>query len=135
MAADPAPPLEGARVGLGRRLGAIAIDWLLALLVARLVLPGTTYGSGDYALATLAIFAVEIVLLTWLTASSFGQRILGIAVVTQQDRRLSLWRTLIRTLLICLVVPAIVYDSQGRGLQDLAVGSRVVFRRSVGLSR
>jgi uncharacterized RDD family membrane protein YckC len=134
MSGDPVArtPASGAttRVGLGRRLAAITLDWIVALLLARLFLPGVTYGSGDFALATMLIFAFEIIALTWLTGSSFGQRILGIAVVAQSGQRLSLWRTIVRTLLICVVIPALVYDSQGRGLQDLAVGSRVVYRKA-----
>ena len=119
---------------MGRRAAGIALDWVVALLLARLV-PGAVYGSGDYALTTLAIFAVEIIVLTWLTGSSFGQRIVGIAVVSAAGGRLSLWRIAVRTALICIVIPALVYDSQRRGLQDLAVGSRVVMRTSVGMSR
>ena len=130
----PATPGPGVPASLGRRAGAIALDWLLALLLARLV-PGAEYGSGDYALATLAIFAFEIIILTWLTGSSFGQRILGIAVVSETGGSLALWRIIVRTALICIVIPALVYDSQRRGLQDLAVGSRVVMRASIGLSR
>jgi len=126
------PP--GQPAGLGRRAAAIALDWLVALLLARLI-PGAEYGSGDYALATLAIFAFEIIVLTWLTGSSFGQRILGIAVVSENGGRLSLWRIIVRTALICIVIPALVYDSQRRGLQDLAVGSRVVMRTSIGMTR
>ena len=133
--ATPAPAdLPGQPSGLGRRAVAIALDWLLALLLARLI-PGAEYGTGDYALATLVIFAVEIIVLTWLTGSSFGQRVMGIAVISQAGGRLSLWRIAVRTLLICLVIPALVYDSQRRGLQDLAVGSRVVLRTSIGMSR
>ena len=56
-------------------------------------------------------------------------------MVTDGGQRLGLWRTIVRTVLICLVIPALVYDSQGRGIQDLAVGSRVVLRRSVGMNR
>ena len=129
-----ATPGPGVAAGLGRRAAAIAIDWLVALLLARLI-PGAEYGTGDYALATLAIFAAEIVIFTWLTGSSFGQRILGIAVVSESGGRLALWRIIVRTALICIVIPALVYDSQRRGLQDLAVGSRVVMRTSVGMSR
>ena len=130
--ADSSGP--GVPAGLGRRAGAIAIDWLVALLLARLI-PGAEYGSGDYALATLVIFAAEIILFTWLTGSSFGQRILGIVVVSESGGRLALWRIIVRTGLICIVIPALVYDSQRRGLQDLAVGSRVVMRSSIGVSR
>lgn len=119
-----------------RRLGAIAVDWFAAIIVARLILPGAEYGSAESALATLAIFAVEVIAFTWLTGSSFGQRLTGLVVVSLTARRLSLWRVVIRTLLICLVIPALVYDSKGRGLQDLAVGSVVLLRRSVpGLAR
>ena len=130
---DPLGP-PGRSAGLGRRAAAIALDWLVALLLARLV-PGAEYGSGDYALATLAIFAFEIIVLTWLTGSSFGQRILGIAVVSETGGRLPLSRIIVRTALICIVIPALVYDSQRRGLQDLAVGSRVVMRTSIGMTR
>ena len=131
--ADPSGP-PGRSAGLGRRAGAIALDWLVALLLARLI-PGAEYGSADYAFATLAIFAFEIIVLTWLTGSSFGQRILGIAVVSETGGRLPLWRIIVRTALICIVIPALVYDSQRRGLQDLAVGSRVVMRTSIGMTR
>ena len=132
--ATPDPGAPGQPAGLGRRALAIALDWLIALLLARLI-PGAEYGTGDYALATLVIFAVEIIVLTWLTGSSFGQRIMGIAVVSQAGGRLPLWRIAVRTVLISLVIPALVYDSQKRGLQDLAVGSRVVMRTSIGMSR
>jgi uncharacterized RDD family membrane protein YckC len=128
------PGGPGVTASLGRRVLAIVLDWGAALVLARLI-PGTTYGSGDYALATLAIFALEIILLTWLTGSSFGQRIVGIAVVSENGGRLPLWRIIVRTALICIVIPALVYDSQRRGLQDLAVGSRVVMRTSIGMSR
>lgn len=133
----PDSPLAGAQPsGLGRRAGAIAIDWLAALILARLVLPGVTFGSGTFALVTLGIFFVEIVILTWLTASSFGQRLVAIAVVGIDGHRLGLWRVIIRTLMICLVIPALVYDSRGRGLQDIVARSVVVMRSTVpGLGR
>ena len=133
----PDSPLAGAQPsGLLRRLGGIAIDWVAALVLARLFLPGVEYGSGTYALATLGIFYVEIVLLTWLTASSFGQRLVGIAVVGADGQRVGLIRLMVRTLMICLVIPALVYDSQGRGLQDILTRSVVVMRRTVpGLTR
>ena len=133
----PGSPLAGALpAGLWRRAGAIAIDWAVALILARLVLPGAPYGSGASALATLGLFFLEVVLLTWLTTSSFGQRIVGISVVNVDGQRLGLWRIIVRTLMICLVIPALVYNSDGRGLQDIAVGSVVLMRRTIpGLGR
>lgn len=132
----PAPLAGAVPASLLRRLGAIAIDWLASIIVARLILPGAPYGSGESALATLAVFAVEVIVFTWLTGSSFGQRVLGIVVVSINGGRLSAWRVIVRTLMICIVIPALVYDSKGRGLQDLAVGSIVLLRRTVpGLAR
>ncbi len=45
--------------------------------------------------------------------------------------RLGLGRVALRTVLICLVIPAVVIDSYGRGLHDRAVGSVVVRAGSV----
>ena len=133
----PDSPLAGALPsGLWRRAGGIAIDWAVAILLVRLVLPGVPYGSGASALATMGAFFVEVTLLTWLTTSSFGQRLVGICVVGVDGQRLGLWRVVIRTLLICLVIPALVYNSQGRGLQDIVAGSVVLMRKTIpGLGR
>ena len=128
----PESPLAGALpASLWRRAGAIAIDWAAALILTRLILPGVPYGSGASALATLGVFFVEVVILTWLTTSSFGQRLVGISVVGVDGQRLGLWRVVIRTLLICLVIPALVYNAQGRGLQDIVAGSVVVMRKTI----
>ena len=121
---------------LWRRAGAVAIDWAVALIIARLVLPGVPYGSGASALATMGAFFVEVTILTWLTTSSFGQRLVGISIVGVDGQRLGLWRVVIRTLLICVVIPALVYNSQGRGLQDIIAGSVALMRRTIpGLGR
>ena len=109
--------------GTGRRVVALCVDWLAATLVANVLVR-----SGDPAaesLATMAEFLVEVTLLTWLTGASFGQRILGLRV-GGRTRRLSLLATLVRTVLICLVIPPLVWDFDGRGLHDRAVDSVVV---------
>jgi hypothetical protein len=56
-------------------------------------------------------------------SASFGQRLLGVSVVGMDGGRLALWRIVVRTLLICLIIPAVVYVNTGRGLHDRAVGS------------
>jgi uncharacterized RDD family membrane protein YckC len=72
------------------------------------------------------VFAGEVIVFTWLLMGSFGQRLLGLRVVRVDGGRLSLPRIVLRTLLLCLVIPAVVMDSDGRGLHDRAVGSIVV---------
>lgn len=115
--------------GLGRRAVALGLDWLLAIGISRVAMSDVPYGSPDSSLGILGIFAGQVILLTWLTSASFGQRIMGLRVQRLWGGRLSLWRVTIRTLLICLVIPAVVIDGNGRGLQDRAVSSVVIRRR------
>jgi uncharacterized RDD family membrane protein YckC len=117
---------SGSVAGFGRRLAALTIDWAASIALSRLLFGQFTYGTPESGLTILAIFVVEVVVLTWLTAASFGQRLLGIGVVRVDGRRLGLLPVLLRTVLLCLVVPPLVYDRDGRGLHDKAVGSVVV---------
>ena len=113
---------------LGRRVLGIAIDWVASSAIALLWLGGpSAYLTDEFGFTALAIFFAEITLLTWLTGSSFGQRIAGIAVAGVAGRP-SLPRIALRTALICLVVPAVVIDDEGRGLHDRAAGTIVVRR-------
>ncbi len=121
--------LPGEPGGVGRRLGALAIDWFASLLVAVLVFPQFAYGSVESTFATMLVFFLEVTAFTWLIAGSFGQRILGIAVVRMNGSRLGLPRAALRTALLCLVIPAVVYDQYGRGLHDRAVGSMAIRTR------
>lgn len=119
-------PVVEPRAWFGRRIVAFLIDWFASVLVALLAFPQFGYGTNASMLATLLVFALEVIVLTWLTGASFGQRILGLRVVSIDGGRLPLWRVVVRTALILLVIPAVVYDDQGRGLHDRAAGSMVV---------
>lgn len=114
--------------GMGRRFVALVIDWVVAILIARVIFPMAGYLSDDGSFAILAVFALEIIVLTWLTTASFGQTIMRLRVVRTDGSRLPLWRVALRTLLLCLVIPAVIYDSNGRGLHDRAAGSIVIRR-------
>jgi uncharacterized RDD family membrane protein YckC len=109
--------------GTGRRVVALFIDWFASILVARLLVgePQTSLES----FSTLGVFFVEVTLLTWLSGASFGQRVMGLRVVGL-NRPLGFTGAAIRTLLICLVIPPLIWDSDGRGLHDKAVGTVVV---------
>ena len=117
---------ENSYASVGRRLAALAIDWFASLGIAVLVFREFAYGTPESMLATTAIFYVEIVTFTYLIGASFGQKLLSLRVVNLNGGRLSLWRIMLRTLLILLVIPALVMDSDGRGLHDRIVGSRVI---------
>ena len=121
--------LPGQPGGVGRRILALIIDWVASLLIAVVLFPQFPYGSADSALATVLIFAAEVMVFTWLILGSFGQRIMGLMVVRMNGRRLPFWRVAVRTVLLCLVVPAVVFDQNGRGLHDRAADSMCIRAR------
>jgi uncharacterized RDD family membrane protein YckC len=115
--------------GIGRRVVALLVDWFASMGVVLLLAGAGSLGSSGGSLLILGVFVAEVVLFTWLIGSSFGQRLMGLRVVRVDGGRLGLWRIIVRTLLICLVLPPLVMDSYGRGLHDRAVGSAVVLRQ------
>lgn len=108
----------------GRRLIALTIDWFASLFIANAF--GSNLSNNAHSWLVLNVFAVQILLLTIFTGSSFGQRILGIGVRRLDEQRLDILGVVVRTLLLLLVIPAVVYDRDGRGLHDKAVGSVVL---------
>ena len=114
--------------GWGRRVGALLLDLVASALVARGLL-GLTGSENAYGWVPSLVFVVEVTVLTALAGGSFGQLVLRLAVVRVNGGPLPLLQALVRTLLICLVVPPVVYNRDSRGLHDLAVGTIVVRRR------
>jgi uncharacterized RDD family membrane protein YckC len=108
---------------LGRRLAALAIDWGACLLLVRMFFPGLDYGSPASSFATLGIFGLEVALFSWLSGSSFGQRLLGMQLVRLSGRPPGLWRAVLRTFLLCLAVPPLIWDRDQRGLHDRLAGT------------
>jgi uncharacterized RDD family membrane protein YckC len=76
----------------------------------------------------LLVFLVEASLLTPLVGGSFGQLLLRVAVVRLDRRPVSLLVAGLRTLLICVVVPPVIYNRDRRGLHDLVAGTVTVRR-------
>jgi uncharacterized RDD family membrane protein YckC len=77
----------------------------------------------------LTVFFVESALLSWLTGGSFGQLLSRIAVVRFDAQPLGLPRALLRAVLVCVVLPALIISTDRRGLHDLAAGTVVIKRR------
>ena len=82
-------------------------------------------------LATVVIFYAEIVIFTFLMGASFGQRILSLRVINIDGGRLSLWRIMLRTLLIVLVIPALVMGMSEEGMSDEGTFSEGTFSEDV----
>lgn len=113
----------GSLAPLGRRVLALVVDWILCLLIARAFL-------GSDALTPLLVFAAENVLLVGTLGFTIGHRLLGIRVrpLARADVGPGPLRALVRTVLLCLVIPAVVWDAEGRGLHDRAAGTLIVRR-------
>ena len=130
--ASPADGWPGRRLGLppsgpgsiarpGRRVAALALDWAACLLISF-----AFFGGGGT--ATLVVFALEQALFVALAGSSPGHRIARTRVVRLDGRRPGLLDAVVRAVLICLVVPAVITDVDQRGLHDRARGTALLVR-------
>lgn len=107
--------------GIGRRLVALLLDWLASRLIAVGLL-------GLSEVWVPVVFAVEYVVLLSTLGSTLGMRLVGIRVASLGRGAPGPLGVVVRTLLLMLVVPAVVYDRDTRGLHDRATGTVVLMR-------
>lgn len=131
-APPPAPsPYPGARLGFPasgpgsvaswtRRFAALLIDWVVCTLAVIAVLGPDRWSETNSSVWTLLVFWLQASILTATVGGSFGQVVLRIRVTRLDGRTLDIARALLRTLLICLVIPPLVFNADQRGLHDLA---------------
>lgn len=110
----------GSLASLGRRVPALFLDWFACMGVSALLFDGN-------ATATLLVFLAENVVLVGLLGFTLGHRIFGIGV-RRLDRApfVGPLRAAVRSVLLCLVIPAVVWDGDGRGLHDRGAGTVLV---------
>ncbi len=119
----------GALAGWGSRILALGIDWAASMAVAAAFVGTRVWSSqGWEAWLPLLVFWLEAGALTALLGGSFGQVVTRVAVVHVDGRPVSLLVALLRTLLICLVIPPVIYNRDRRGLHDLATTTMTVRR-------
>ncbi len=106
----------GAIAPLGRRFGALFTDWALCMLIAYgLLTGGDGQASGNWALGVLLVLSL---LTVGTVGSTPGKRLFGLRVVSENGGRLGFFRVFVRSVLLCLAIPALVWDRDGRGLHD-----------------
>ncbi|WP_369202115.1 RDD family protein [Streptomyces sp. PU-14G] len=112
----------GSLAPVGRRVGALFIDWALCALIAFALLAGRKLeGTSDWA---LVVFVVMSVLTVGTVGSTPGKRLLGLRVVALDGLgKLPMWRTVVRTVLLGIAIPALIWDRDNRGLHDRLSGS------------
>lgn len=129
-AQHPSSDWPGKRIGLpesgprsiarpGRRIAALCIDWAIASAASALFFAFDGF-------ATLVIFAAAQILLIPITSGGTGHLLLGMRVVPMAGGWVGVWRPAVRTLLVCLVIPAVIFDKDQRGMHDRIAGTVLV---------
>jgi uncharacterized RDD family membrane protein YckC len=111
----------GSVAPVGRRVIAIFIDWILCVLIAYGLIAHRDYNSSNT--WALAVFGVVSLLTVSLVGSTPGKRLMRLRVVRLDGGRLSPLAVLIRTVLLLIVIPAVVWDRDTRGLHDKAANA------------
>jgi uncharacterized RDD family membrane protein YckC len=110
------------RISQGRRMLGITIDWMAAYAVTL----GFFAGSGSFLERSrgiggtvLLVLALEYLVLVSLGGSSFGHRIVGLKVIRFSDGGTATpLQALIRTVLMVVIITAVTFDENGRGVNE-----------------
>ncbi len=112
----------GALASVGRRVGAITVDWAIASLIAWLVAPSLSWN--------FAVWAIISIITVALFSVTPGQVALGIGIArVDKVAAVGLWRAIIRVALVGLVFPAAIWDADTRGLQDRLTDTALIRSR------
>lgn len=107
------------RVGLGRRLAALMVDWLACYFIVAATSGGLGKIAPNRSLTVLALFFAEVAILTALQGASLGHRIFGIRAIRFSDGgAITPLQAVIRTALLVTVIFAITFDENGRGMHE-----------------
>lgn len=106
---------------LGRRLGAIAIDWGIAVVLS------VVFFQYNPVAMQLIFLGMQILLTVGINASA-GHLVLGMRLQRIEGGRLGVVKPIIRAVLLTLLIPAMIWDQDQRGLHDRAVGT-ILLRR------
>jgi hypothetical protein len=108
----------GSVASMPRRVLALLIDWLLSMVIA--------YWLTHSQFWTIAVFAIEVYILTALTGTTVGKRLVGIRVIRLSGGPVGFGWALVRTAILLTVVPPLLTDRDLRGLHDRASDTVVV---------
>lgn len=111
----------GAIASPGRRVAAIFVDWGLSMLIAYgLLADGGVASVNNW---TLVVFLTVVLCTVGTLGFTPGKRLLGLRVVDVHGGRLTFPRAALRTLLLALAIPPLIWDRDTRGLHDRLSGA------------
>ena len=119
----------GSLARMGRRVSALLADWLIGYGLAALGMSLGLLGTAYLGTAVLAVWFVVGVTSVRLFGFTPGQYLLGLRVVSIDNRmHVGTGRAMLRGLMIALVIPPLFVDADLRGLQDQLTATAVVRR-------
>ena len=116
----------GSVARLGRRAVAILVDWLVSNVIAVGFLHHRLGEGGLGSFKPLAVFVLMNLLLVGTLGSTIGHRLLGMRVVRLHGANAGPIPAVIRTALLTLVIPAVIWDRDSRGFHDKVAGTVLV---------
>jgi len=85
--------------------------------------------ASDCDLSALSILAVAYLVGLLINGATFGMALLGLKVTADDGSKAGLYAIAMRTVLLFLVIPAVVWDADGRGLHDRVARTVIVATR------
>jgi uncharacterized RDD family membrane protein YckC len=142
FAAGPPQAYRGERFGLpesgsgslsttGVRLAAFVIDAvassLIAALFVQIIAKPSSAEAGLPQLWSLIPLAVNYVVGILVAGRTLGMNMVGLRIIrVDRDAAVGPLRAIVRTFLLFLLLPAVIWDRDGRGLHDRATDTAVV---------
>jgi uncharacterized RDD family membrane protein YckC len=105
---------------LGRRILALFIDWFITVGISWLI----THQVNDW--SRYPIFVALQIIAIWTIGGSIGHRIVGLRLSALPGSQPAFWRPVVRSVLLGIVIPALVWDSDHRGFHDKIAGTVLV---------
>ena len=105
------------RVSQGRRMLGVLIDWLMSYAIA--IGFFVEFGESSMGAVVFLIFTAQYLLFAALGGATPGHRVVGLKIVRFSDGAMPTpLQALIRTGLLVLIVTAITFDHNGRGINE-----------------
>lgn len=122
---------RGSLATSGPRVGAFVVDALASALIAALFVALFRHGGDATSRApgtwSLVPFALDYIVGSLLAGRTFGMALFGLRLIrVERDVPVGPVAIFFRTLLLMLLVPAVIFDRDGRGLHDRVTDTAVV---------
>ena len=123
-AIDPRYP----RVGQGRRMLGLLIDWALCYFITWGFFADP--GTGAFTPIVYFLYLGQYLFFSILGGATPGHRIVGLKIVRFSDGQMPTPKqALIRTALLAIVITAITFDQNGRGINERFSGTVLIRSR------